>query len=54
MSKVLEFRTVEELNRYLDNNIMKSQWEIKVVARMFESPTTKLLTSCLTYILVMN
>lgn len=54
MPKVLEFKSVDLLNEYLRNNVMVSKWEIHVVARMFENPNTKLLTSCMSYILIMN
>lgn len=54
MPKVLEFRNVDELNNFLDKNLMVSRWEVIPISRMFENPTTKLLTSCMTYVLVMN
>lgn len=54
MSRVIEFRNVDELNDYLNNNLMVSRWEVIPISRMFENPKTKLLTSCMTYVLVMN
>ena len=54
MVKVIEFRDVHELNKYLDNEKHLPQFEIKVVPRQFENPSTKLLTNCLTYVLILN
>ena len=54
MVEVIEFRDVHELNKYLREHEHLPQFEIKVVPRQFENPNTKLLTNCLTYVLILN
>ena len=53
MVLVLEFRSVEEINKYLQGKKLP-QFDITPVQRMFENPNTKLLTSCMSYVLVIN
>jgi hypothetical protein len=54
MVKVLEFKSLQDINEYLDNRLMKSQFDIIPVSRMFEHPQTRLIVSCITYVLIEN
>ena len=55
MVKVMEFRDVSHINDYLKNRgKIVPQFEIIPVERRFINPNTKLLTSCITYVLVLN
>jgi hypothetical protein len=54
MVRVLEFKNVDLLNDYLKDNVMISRFDIIPVSRLFENPNTKLITSCMTYVLIMN
>ena len=52
MTKVTEFMNVNELNNYLREHIIIHHFEIVPVAKMFEHPTSKLIVSCITYVLI--
>ena len=54
MPKIIEFKNVDEINEYLEHTPMMHHWEVHIIARMFENPSTHLLTSCLTYILIQD
>ena len=54
MVKVLEFKNVNDINEYFSNHVMMKQFEVIPIERRFTNPNNKLITSCVTYILVMN
>lgn len=55
MLEVKEFKTVEELNEYLQSDKkIRLSYTVVPLTRMFESPTTKLIVSCITYVLIMR
>ena len=54
MVVVKEFRNHTELNDYLRNNPIPTEFNIIPIARLFENPATKLLTNTITYILIIN
>lgn len=54
MTKVFEFKNIREIQDYLDNNLIMTRFEIIPVPKMFEHPTTKLIVSCISYILIIN
>lgn len=53
MVEVKEFRNVQELNLYFKDHKLEI-FEVIPIARMFENPQTKLLTSTMTYVLVVG
>lgn len=54
MVEVLEFKNVDELNRYLEHKVFAHQFDIIPVNKMFEHPQTKLIISCITYVVVIS
>lgn len=54
MPKIVEFRDVFDLNEYFSKNIMMHAWEVIPVHRQFTNPKTGLMTSTITYVLIMN
>lgn len=52
MVEVLEFKNVEELNDYLEITKFPFNFEIIPISRMFEHPQSKLIVSCITYVLI--
>lgn len=53
MVNVKEFKNVDDINAYLSGRRMP-QFEIIPIQRNFENPNTKLMTSCMSYILIEN
>ena len=54
MVSVMEFKNVNDINEYFSKNRMMKQFEVIPIERRFTNPNNKLITSCITYILVMN
>ena len=54
MVSVLEFKNVNDINEYFSKHTMMKQFEVIPIERRFTNPNNKLITSCVTYILVMN
>ena len=52
--EVKEFRNVTELQDFLDNDKPVSSYQILPVARMFEHPKSKVIVSCVSYILIIR
>jgi hypothetical protein len=52
--EVKEFKNVTELQDFIDSHKAISKYEIIPVARMFEHPQSKLIVSCISYILIIR
>lgn len=54
MVYVMEFKNVDLLNEYFSKHAMIRQFEVIPLERRFTNPNNKLITSCITYVLIMN
>lgn len=54
MVRIQEFKNVNEINEYFDSHKMMHQFEVIPIERRFINPNTKMMTSCMTYVLIMN
>lgn len=54
MLQVHEFKTIEECNKYLKENRVVISYDIIPISRMFENPTSKLIVSCISYIVIVR
>lgn len=52
MTEVLEFKNVNEINKFLEGKVMLTRFEVIPVARTFQHPETKLMVNSISYVLV--
>lgn len=50
--RAYEFKSLEEINNFFKNKSSMIQTEVTPVERRFINPNTKLLTSCITYVVI--
>jgi hypothetical protein len=51
---VKEFKNITELQDFLNQDVPLSSYQVLPVARMFEHPKSKLIVSCISYVLIIR